>query len=105
MLNSTMIKWAVAALLAVPAVPALARHVHHKTLATRSHRTVVATAKRHHRGLTTRHRHSSLLAAKSLKGHRSLSHRSIHRSALTSGSSHFRVKFTKMPPTIDGIRS
>jgi hypothetical protein len=106
MLNSTMIKWAVAALLAVPAVPALAKHLHHKPLVTRSHRTTLTSSKRHHRGLTSsKHHRSSLLAAKGLKGHKSLSHRGTHKTALSSNSgSHFRVHFTKMPPTIDGIR-
>ncbi|HEX4055629.1 MAG TPA: hypothetical protein VHX86_15295 [Tepidisphaeraceae bacterium] len=106
MYHSTLVKWAVAALLAVPAVPVLARTVHHKSLVTRSHRTLVVTGKRHHRSLKTTHRRSTLLAAKALKRHHSLTtrHHRIHKSALSS-TSHFRVHFTKMPPTIDGIRS
>lgn len=105
MYKSTLVKWAVAALLAVPAVPVLAKTVHHKSLVTHSHRTLVVSGKRHHRNLKTTHRRSPLLAAKALKGHRSLSaHRRLHKNALSS-TSHFRVHFTKMPPTIDGIRS
>jgi hypothetical protein len=104
MLKSTMVKWAVAALLAVPAVPLFARHTHRKPLVTRSHHTALVSGKRVHRSLTTKHHRSTLLAAKSLKGHRSLSHRGTHRSALSS-TSHFHVHITKMPPTIDGIRS
>jgi hypothetical protein len=105
MLKSTVIKWAVAALLAVPAVPVLAKRVHHKPLVARSHRTAVVSGRRHHRSLKSTHRHSTLLAAKGLRGHRSLmSHRAIHKHALSSAS-HFKVHFTKMPPTIDGIRS
>ncbi len=104
MYKSTLVKWAVAALLAVPAVPVLAKRVHHKSLVTRSHRTLVVSGKRHHRHLKTTHRRSTLLAAKALRRHRSLmSHHRIHKSALTS-KSHFRVHFTKMPPTIDSIR-
>jgi hypothetical protein len=104
MLKSTMVKWAVAALLAVPAIPVFAKKAHHKPLVTRSHRTTMVSGKRHHRSLSSKHHRSSLLAARGLKGHRSLTHRGIHKSALSSAS-HFRVHFTKMPPTIDGIRS
>jgi hypothetical protein len=99
-----MVKWAVAALLAVPAVPGLAARIHHRPLVSRSHRTTMVSSKRHHRSLSSKHHRSVLLAAKGLKGHRSLTHRGTHRSALSSAS-HFRVHFTKMPPTIDGIRS
>jgi len=104
MLKSIMVKWAVAALLAVPAVPGLAARIHHRPLVSRSHRTAMVSGKRHHRSLSSKHHRSVLLAAKGLKGHRSLTHRGIHKNALSSAS-HFRVHFTKMPPTIDGIRS
>jgi hypothetical protein len=104
MLKSTMVKWAVAALLAVPAVPLFAKHTHRKPLVTRSHHTNLVSGKRVHRRLTTKHHRSTLLASKSLKGHRSLTHRGIHKNALSS-TSHFRVHVTNMPPTIDGIRS
>ncbi|MGD0464917.1 MAG: hypothetical protein ABSB74_20725 [Tepidisphaeraceae bacterium] len=104
MFKSTLLKWAVAALLAVPAVPVFANRVHHKPLVTRSHRTMTVSGRRHHRNLLTKHRRSTLFAAKGLRGHRSLTHRAIHKRALSS-TSHFRVHFTKMPPTIDGIRS
>jgi hypothetical protein len=104
MFKPKLIMLSVAALLAVSAIPALARKVHHKPLVTRSHHTSLVSGKRVHRSLTTKHHRSSLLAAKSLKGHRSLTHRGIHRSALSS-TSHFHVHVTKMPPTIDGIRS
>ncbi len=104
MFKSTLVKWAVAALLAVPAVPVLAQRAHHKPLVTRSHRTMTVSGKRHHRSLKSTHRRSTLLRAKGLKSHRYLTHRAIHKRALSSNS-HFRVHFTKMPPTIDGIRS
>ncbi|HEY1923052.1 MAG TPA: hypothetical protein VGG44_09920 [Tepidisphaeraceae bacterium] len=104
MLKSTMVKWAVAALLAVPAVPLFARHTHRKPLVTRSHHTALVSGKRSHRTLTSKHHRSTLLGAKSLKSHRSLTHRGIHKNTLSSAS-HFHVHFTKMPPTIDGIRS
>jgi hypothetical protein len=104
MLKSTMVKWAVAALLAVPAVPLFARHTHRRPLVSRSHHTALVSGKRVHRSLKTKHHRSTLLAAKSLKGHRSLTHRGIHKRSLTSAS-HFQVHVTKMPPTIDGIRS
>jgi hypothetical protein len=105
MFKSTRIMWAVAALLAVTAVPVLAKKAHHKPMVTHSHRITSLTARRYHRTLTSKHHHSTLLAARSVRGHRSLtSHRGIHRHALTSAS-HFQVHVTKMPPTIDGIRS
>jgi hypothetical protein len=105
MYKSTLVKWAVAALLAVPAVPLFARTVHHKKLVARSHRTLVVTGKHRSRNLHTTHRRPTLLAAKGLKGHRSLTtHRTIHKTALSSRN-HFTVHLTRMPPTIDGIRS
>jgi hypothetical protein len=106
MLKSTLVKWAVAAVLAVPAVPVLARTAHHKHLVSKhSHRTAVVSSKHHHRNLKTSHRRMSLLAAKAHKSRRLVKSHRRNSGSTFSTKSHFRVHFTKMPPTIDGIRS
>jgi hypothetical protein len=105
MFKSSIVKWAVAAVLAMPAVPMLASTTHHR-LVTRTHHRLVKS----HRLSTRTHRHSSLsarrrLAARRLAKTHRLTHRSTVRHTAMDTTSHFKVHVTKMPPTIDGINT
>ena len=110
MLKSTLVKWAVAAVLAVPAVPMFGKTIHHK-LVTRTQSHKVMTASKPHRLVNRIHRHVSLSSHRKLTTtHRlSSSHRLVRKSSVRhtslNSSSHFRVHVTKMPPTIDGINT
>jgi len=102
MYKSTILKWAVAALMAVPAVSTLAASgnaARHRTLVSRLHHQKVsaAIAGSHHRKLIHRHRKHLALSA-----HRSLRHASA---ALRSGSVHPSIRITHIPPTIDGMHT
>jgi hypothetical protein len=103
MLKSSIVKWAVAAVLAVPAVPMFGSTIHHHRLVTRSHlhRLVVR-----HRLSTKTHRRLSLSAHRKLltRHHRLVSKSALRHASMTS-TSHFKVHVTKMPPTIDGINT
>ncbi len=131
MLKSSLMKWAVAAALAVPAVPLFGstRHHHKVVMSSRAHHNVslLAASSRHHaKSTTSRHhttklthgkktptklggkfssKHSSKLTAHhrgSFKNTARTSH--VRHTSLSSGTtSHFKVHVTKMPPTIDGI--
>jgi hypothetical protein len=107
--KSTLIKWVVAAVLAIPAIPTFAqtvRHHHKLTKSTRTHRVLTATGRRHHVYHTTK-RHTSTLVTHR-HGVKKLSHRSVRRTSLSSktgSQGQVRVHFTKMPPTIDGINA
>jgi len=110
MLKSTLVKWAVAAVLAVPAVPLFGKTIHHK-LVTRTHTRKVMTASRPHRLVNHIHRHVALSSHRRLTtthrlstAHR-LSHKSSVRHASLNSDSHYKVHVTKMPPTIDGINA
>ena len=117
MLKSTLVKWAVAAVLAVPAVPLFGstRHHHRATLSTRTHRLVSATAKSHrlvksatHRKSTTLIHRKKLTKKLTSRRHGALKTTARHgvvRHTSLSSTSHFRVHVTKMPPTIDGIQT
>jgi hypothetical protein len=94
--KSTLVKWAVAAILAAPAVPAFARTTHHKAL---------TATKSHHRLVTKLHRRTSL-SHRSTSAHKltSKSRHAIHANAKTT-KPQFKVHVTHMPPTIDGIHA
>jgi hypothetical protein len=99
MLKSTLAKWALAALLAVPTVsllPSAAPAATTKTLSSHLHKKhTLSSLHRHHRRLHSRkHRHVVL----SSKHHR-------HISSLSARTVHPTVKIDKMPPTIDGMNT
>ena len=101
MYKSTILKWAVAALMAVPAVSTLAASPHasrHKTLTTRvHHRKVSASAIAHHRKLAARHgKHLALSARKHLRQ---------ASAASRARSAHPAIRITHIPPTIDGMHT
>jgi len=104
MFKSKIVLWAVAALLAVPAVPMFGSTLHHRLVTrTHTHRLV-----RRHRLTSRTHRRVTLSAHRKLSAHHRLSHRLAHRSALRHSSmttSHYKVHVTRMPPTIDGINT
>jgi hypothetical protein len=108
MLKSTIVKWAVAAMLAVPAVPMLGKTIHHRLVS--SHRTHRLLTVKSHRHVTRTHRRLSLSAHRKLSTrHHPMMHHLTRKSgprheSMTS-TSHFRVHVTKMPPTIDGINT
>jgi hypothetical protein len=102
MIRSSLVKWAVAAMLAVPAASTLAstsrlttmRHHHrHLTSSHHKHKTLTSIS-HHHRKL--HHKGSS---------HRSLSSRSHRHTSLSTSAAHPTIKITKMPPTIDGMNT
>lgn len=102
MYKSTILKWAVAALMAVPAVSTLAASgsgAKHRTLVTRLHHRKVsaAVAGSHHRKLIHKHRKHAALST-----HKSVRHASA---ALRSGTARPTVKITHIPPTIDGMHT
>jgi hypothetical protein len=116
MLKSTMAKWAVAALLAVPAVPMFGKTIHrHLTVHRTTRAPLVSTYSSHKRTVTHMTTHHASLSASS--HHKTLTHKSTsaknlshksttHRTSLKSGSGQqFKVHVTKMPPTIDGINA
>jgi hypothetical protein len=108
--KSTLIKWVVAAVLAVPAIPTFAKTVHHKVLVRRTgtHRLLTAAGKRHHVYHATTHRTTKLIVHRHLTHKLSTTHHGIRKTSLSSRtktSTPFRVHFTKMPPTIDGINT
>jgi hypothetical protein len=107
MFKSSMIKWAVAALLAVPAVPMFGKTLHHRTVtSSRTHRSLIV---RSHRTSTRSHRRLSLAKRHKLVHRHSTKHTFAHKSAIRhtsmNTSSHFKVHMDKMPPTIDGINT
>jgi hypothetical protein len=117
MIKSTIVKWAVAAALAVPAVPLFAKTVHHRYVTrTQTHRTL---AVRPHRVTTTHHRITPLVHSRKLTATRHLTtahhltttkhhvvrSTSLRHTAARTSATHFKVHITKMPPTIDGINA
>ncbi|MGD0768479.1 MAG: hypothetical protein ABSB42_09835 [Tepidisphaeraceae bacterium] len=110
MLKSTLV-WAVAALLAVPAVPMFATTTtHHKLVAPAlTHRAVVKVSHRH-RLVRATHRKVTNLTHRKLMATRHVARKAIARHSAArhtsiSSTPHFRVHVTKMPPTIDGIQA
>jgi len=116
MLKSTLV-WAVAALLAVPAVPMFATTTtttQHKLVAPAlAHRVVKVTHR--HRLVRATHRRVTSLTHRKLSVHRltatrhvvrktTVGHAAVRHTAISS-TPHFRVHVTKMPPTIDGIQA
>ena len=108
MFKSTIVKWAVAAVLAVPAVPLFGNTTHHRVVHLTHHTHRLSTL-RHHRLGSRTHRRLSLAARRKLASHRLSSHRLVHKTGLRhtamNSTSHFKVHVTKMPPTIDGINT
>jgi hypothetical protein len=107
MFKSTIVKWAVVAAMAVPAIPALGTTIHHR-LVRRTHRPLVVQT--HHRLVIRIHRHVVLTAHRKLSTHRLTTHRlvarpSVRHTTASTSSNHFKVHVTKMPPTIDGINT
>jgi hypothetical protein len=100
MFKSTLVKWAIAALLAVPAVslfssPASAQTT--RTLNSRLHHKHTLTSYLHrHRRLHSRRHHHVTLSSR---------HHRHSVSSLRTSSVHPTVKITKMPPTIDGMNT
>ncbi|MGD0387931.1 MAG: hypothetical protein ABSC42_03160 [Tepidisphaeraceae bacterium] len=111
MLKSTLV-WAVAALLAVPAVPMFATTTtttQHKLVAPALAHRVVKVTHRHRLVRATHHRVTSLSHRK-LSAHRLTARHHVVRNTTARHTSlnttpHFRVHVTKMPPTIDGIQA
>ena len=116
MSKSTLVKWAVAALLAVPAIPVLGNssYVGVRTLSatTATHRKL-STGRRVHRLHAVKRRHISLsksrkhLTSRHGKAKTSLTSSRKHQRSpsTTSTNSPIRVHVTHMPPTIDGIHT
>ena len=110
MFKSTLV-WAVAALLAVPAVPMFATTTTYHRLAAPAlgHRAVAKVSSRHrllhvkHRATSLSHRHLS--AHRLIAKHHVIRKTSAVRHTAVGATGHFRVHVTKMPPTIDGIRA
>jgi hypothetical protein len=105
MLKSTVVKWAVAALLTVPAVPLIAKPLsrHRLSAHARTHQTLAASYRSHSHRLAHRSLHSSKLTAMTKHGHRLSAlrrHTAVHTASVGEG---YRLKITKMPPTIDNI--
>lgn len=99
MLKSTAVKWAVAALLTVPAVPLMAKTTRHKLTAhARAHLMLAASHARAHHLV---HRSVRTTASRS-SAHRltSARHHVVHTASARSG---YHVKISHMPPTIDNI--
>jgi hypothetical protein len=99
MLKSTAVKWAVAALLTVPAVPLMARTTRHKlTSHARTHLMLAASHARAHHLV---HRSVKTSASKTRAHHLTSARRhAVHTASVNSG---YRLKITRMPPTIDNI--
>lgn len=97
MLKTRIVKLALAAVLAIPAVSASAK-VHHKRLTAKSHALISTRSKAHRLHHVTRSR-STMGAVRSLSSRRltSTKHHVIH----TSASS--KLHITKTPPTIDNL--
>ncbi len=110
MLKSSIVKWAVAAVLAVPAIPMFGSTIHHHKVVTRTHTHIhhTMTVTRHHTVSRT-HRRTTLSAHRKLSTHHRSSHRLTHKSSVRhtsmTSTSHYKVHVTKMPPTIDGINT
>ena len=111
MTKITLAKWAVAALLAVPAVPMFGKTLHHRLVVRRStHTALVTTSARKHTLTHKTTRHTILSThRRALSSHRvSAAHRLTHkttRHTSLSTTPKFKVHVTKMPPTIDGINA
>jgi hypothetical protein len=105
MLKSTVVKWAVAALLTVPAGSLIARPLsRHKLSAhARTHRMLTSSYRSRSHLLAHHSLHSSKLTAMTKRGHRLSAlrrHSAVHTASFGPG---YRLKITKMPPTIDNI--
>jgi hypothetical protein len=103
MLKSTVVKWAVAALLTVPAVPLFARTpTHHRlTSHARAHR-LAAAGHRVHRYHHLGHHAGKMTASKRAAARRlaAARHHAIRTASIKQSG---RLKITRMPPTIDNI--
>ena len=111
MTKITLAKWAVAALLAVPAVPMFGKTIHHRLVARRAtHTTLATTTPRKHTltHKTTRHvtysTHRRALSTHRVAAAHRLTHKTTRHTSLNT-TSKFKVHVTKMPPTIDGINA
>jgi hypothetical protein len=116
MSKSTLVKWALTALLAAPAIPVLANSSYSgvRTLGATpvTHRKMASSSKRGHRYHTSKHRHSSLSKKNKHLSSRHSKHKSNlasththHRGLSTSENAPIKVHPTHMPPTIDGIHA
>jgi hypothetical protein len=104
MFKSTVVKWAVAALLTVPAAPLFANSLHRHKLTShaRAHRVMTATSHHAHRYHRVVHQSAKLSAVKKAAAHRLVASRHHAVRGLASKSA-TRLKITKTPPTIDNI--
>ena len=101
MIRSSLVKWAIAALLAVPAASTFAatktatiKH-HHRTLTRLHHKHVTLASQHRHHKLTHKSRKHTSLASR----------RHRHSSLSASSAAHPTIKITKIPPTIDGMNT
>jgi hypothetical protein len=116
MFKTPLAKWALAAMLAVPAVPMFGKTVHrHLTVHKTTHTPLISMSAHHRRTLTHTTTHHVTYSSR----HKTLTHRTTTTHHLThtttvrhtslkssNGSSQrFKVHVTKMPPTIDGINA
>jgi hypothetical protein len=111
MTKITLAKWAVAALLAVPAVPMFGKTLHHRLVVRRSTHTALVTTSTHKHTLThktTRHvtysTHRRVLSTHHVTSAHRLTHKTTRHTSLNT-TSKFKVHVTKLPPTIDGINA
>jgi hypothetical protein len=102
MIKSSLVKWAVAALLAVPAAATLGASAPYTTITKHHHRTLSHTHHKHRPMTGTRH-HRKLHHKGT--GHASFSSHKHRHSTLSTSAAHPTLKITKMPPTIDGMNT
>jgi hypothetical protein len=99
-MSSSIVKWAVAAVLALPAIPLLARTPSSTSVRPAAR---LSTAAHHARRYHHRARKHSLATTHTKKHHRVTHAR--RRSGMASLSARPALHLTHTPPTIDGIRS
>jgi hypothetical protein len=111
MLKTSLAKWALAAMMAVPAVPMFGKTIHHKLVVHRTtHHSLMSLSTTHRHTLThkTVHHVTYSTHRRSLT-HKTTAHKLTHKSTVRhtslSSSPKFKVHVTKMPPTIDGINA
>jgi hypothetical protein len=119
MFKTPLAKWALAAMLAVPAVPMFGKTIHrHLTVHRTTHTPLVSmsASRRQLNHKTTRHttlthttvttHHHVLVSHRTTTTvHHLTNKNATHRTSLSSGGQKFKVHVTKMPPTIDGINA
>jgi hypothetical protein len=116
MFKTPLAKWALAAMLAVPAVPMFAKTTrlttHHRLAVHKtSHTPLISMSAPHKQKLSRKTtRHTTYSTRRRATAHRTasarhLTHRTNVRHTSLKTTSKFKVHVTKMPPTIDGINA